>query len=237
VLIQKQKDIYTINNKKTKYMNKEKLNSKNWILLQHKTKHYIGIIIEVNMSFITIISYRDEVKSFKRKEIKVINYKPNLRIVPIKQIIKENPAANQQTTKIVETIKKQKNYDLILTNNLRFTKKDKKQQINKIQKTTLWKKLYNWIDEPKKKSKLAPILFFKHQDLEFVVVVTKLGKIKFLNKNFQEIMKFSNKNLNILLKKFQKENEKKDKKQHGLKDAFGPLGIDETFLESIKKEA
>lgn len=205
-----------------------------WVLLQHKSRHYIGIITHLGRIYIKILCLDDE-KTFKRKDVTTIKYKPNIRIIPITEVLKNYPKVNGRLTEIIETIKKQENYDLILTSKLKFTKKNGIEKFNKIQKTTLWKKFYNWTERVEKRLKVAPILFFKHKGLEFMVLATKLGQIKFVNKDFEEIKKFSNKKLNVLLKKTQKNNKEELKKEHDLSSAFDCLEIDESFIESVKR--
>lgn len=214
-------------------MEKKHLSNKNWVLIQHSSKYYIGIILSVDSFFINIIGYRDEKKSFKTKEIKIISYKPNINIIPINDIIKRNPEVDRKKTELIEEIKKQENYDLLLTNTMRFTKQKDVLKTNKIQKTTLWKKFYSWVGEPTQKAKVSPVLFFSRQGLEFFLVVTKLGKFKFLDKNFEEIQSFSDKNLNKLLKKTKTNNEKKIKETFGLNSIFDNIEIDENFLEKL----
>jgi hypothetical protein len=217
----------------------KKLELKSWVLLQHKSKYYIGIIIEISEYIIKIIGYRDKIESFKTSDITIVSYKPNINIIPINETIKNYPNTNCKITEIIETIKKQDNYDVILTNNAKFTKKINKTQINKTQKTTLWKKFYSWIFEPEIISCVTPIVFFKFEHLEFVVVVTKFGGIKFLDRNFEEIeeiKQFSNEKLNDLIKKFGKDSKEKTITKHQFESVFDKLGINNEFIKSLKRD-
>jgi len=185
------------------------LKEKRWVLIQHNSRHYIGIIKLIDRFSLILVGLQNEYL-FKRKEISIVSYKENLFILPLSEVIKKHPELSSKNTKIIEEIKKLNNYDLLLTNTLRFTKTQKKNQTNKIKKTTLWKKTYGWIKNPELITHITPILFLKQKELEFLVVITPLGKIVFLNKSFEVIKKFKNKKINVLLKKTQFVEEKID---------------------------
>ena len=185
---------------------KTQIREHRWVLLQHKNgRYYIGVIKEKSSYNITIISIRNIVETFKNKNITIAEYKENLYILQLRDLINKYPHIDANVTNIVEGIKKHKKYNMILTNNNRFTKTQNNTNKQKLQKTTLWKKAYKWLNNPTKIKKFTPIIFFKNKHLEFLVIIDSYGKIQFINKNFNNIPKFKNKHLNVLLKKSQTE--------------------------------